>query len=605
MQLDTKRAAVAVADERLPVLAALLRAATLVRDEVAAYSAWEQALALTNGAAPPALLYMLEPGRSEVRLAAAHGEGSTAFPQRISIAQPDESTGSPFAAALESKRLVHAVVAEARDPTAAAGPVTSALVPVLSPAAQRPLGVLVLTPVAAPAGGSEDLEWFGELLAGLTGLLITRGRLAEVDAARHDAAHQKQRGSQPRPDATKLFLDGASISRRRLHAALARERRLHRQLEAAVRARDDFLSTLSHELRTPLQVIIGWAELLGTHELAPAIRRRGAQSIARNARQQAQLVSDLLDASRLAAGRMHLTREPFDFGAVVRRALDGVRAAADAKQIALTIDAPAFCELVSGDASRLQQAIWHLLANAVKFTPSGGKVRVSVSTADGRARLEIRDTGQGIAPELLRHVFDTFWQAEGTDIRRHGGLGLGLTVVRHIVEQHGGSVHAESLGERLGSTFVLELPLMKAERVTPAAEEELQPGLLGGVHVLVIEDERGSRVAATEALQRHGALVAAVETARDALFLLEQGEHFDVLVSDIVLPDDDGYHLLGQIRARTPLGTLIPALAMTRLASEQDRERARAAGFQAHVAKPVRGRELARTVASLSGRKTT
>jgi len=379
----------------------------------------------------------------------------------------------------------------------------------------------------------------------------------------------------------------------------AGEQRARAEAEALNRLKDEFLATLSHELRTPLNAMLGWVSMLKTGALDPATTARGLDTIERNTRLQAQLIEDLLDVSRIVAGKLHLDVRPLELGEVIRAAVDAVRPAATAKDLRLDIVVEAPPIPVSGDPGRLQQVVWNLLSNAVKFTPAGGDVSVHVRRRGGRAVIEVRDTGPGIGSEFLPHVFDRFRQADASTTRRYGGLGLGLTIVRELVEVHGGTVRAESPGEGRGSTFVVELPLIQAPRDAPRSNAPLLApvSLLRGVKVLVVDDDPDTREVLEMGLERQEAEVLTAGSVEEALSVLGR-DLPDVLVTDIAMPGEDGYALLRRMRTsdRVELRRL-PAVALTAHARGEDRARAKAEGFEAYEPKPVDPVGFAETVA--------
>jgi signal transduction histidine kinase len=394
---------------------------------------------------------------------------------------------------------------------------------------------------------------------------------------------------------------------------LVREQEARRQAEEANRIKDEFLATLSHELRTPLNAILGWAQMLRMTRLDEATASRAYETIERNARAQAQLISDLLDVSRIITGKLRLEQKPVDLPLVLEAVLDTVRPAAEAKGITIAVDVQPVGQPVGpilGDPDRLQQVIWNLLSNAIKFNPRGGRVEVGLQEAEGSVEIEVRDTGSGIRPEFLPYVFDRFRQAESTTTRSHGGLGLGLSIVRHLVELHGGTVAVASAGEGRGATFTVSLPVRAADLkpeqpLLPAAGGLAGSGapLLAAVEVLVVEDEEDTRELLVRALEGCGARVTAVGSVTEALEQLD-GALPDVLISDIGMPGEDGYSLLRKVRARGPeRGGDLPAAALTAYARSEDREQALKAGFQTHIAKPVDPIELVGIVARLAGRE--
>ena len=376
---------------------------------------------------------------------------------------------------------------------------------------------------------------------------------------------------------------------------LARESAARLEAEAANRAKDEFLATLSHELRTPLNAIVGWTQMLLGGTLDQHGTRRALQVIERNAHLQAQLISDILDVSRIITGGLRLNIRPVDLGSVIGAALDAVRPAAEAKQITVSTRLDAAARLTEGDPQRLQQIIWNLLANAVKFTPAGGRVEVELTASGDNIRIQVRDNGVGIDPEFLPHVFERFRQADGSASREHGGLGLGLAIVRHLVEVHGGTVRAESAGARQGSTFTVDLPAagsgeaFRPVRDTPAGDGSatLRADVLAGCRALVVEDEEDSRELLAAILAAAGASVRTASCAADALRQLDQ-QRPDVLLADIGMPGMDGFDLIREIRAREmQTGDRLPAAAITAYTADSDRQRALAAGFDRHVSKPV------------------
>jgi len=398
------------------------------------------------------------------------------------------------------------------------------------------------------------------------------------------------------------------------HAALARsnqelETRVKErtaELEQLSRLKDEFLATMSHELRTPLNAIFGWVTLLRTRRLDEPTQERALETIERNARAQKRLIEDLLDVSRIVTGKVALEIMPVDPRRVVEAALETMAPAAQAKQIIVVPLLDTGVATVRGDFARLQQIVCNLLSNAIKFTPSGGKVDVCLAHRNGEAEISVSDSGQGIKPEFLPLVFDRFRQEDGSISRRHGGLGLGLAIVRHLVELHAGSVDAFSAGEGKGSRFVVRLPTrLGAARGGAAEEVATSPttsSMLAGVRLLVVDDEPGARELIANVLQGYGAEVCLAESGQAALTkLFEQRPH--VLVADLGMPGMDGYALIEQVRALDPdFGGQTPAIAVTGYASPLDRLRALQAGYQNHVAKPVEPQELAIVIASLTGR---
>jgi PAS domain S-box-containing protein len=397
-------------------------------------------------------------------------------------------------------------------------------------------------------------------------------------------------------------------------ALLVRERDARRQAEEADRLKDEFLATLSHELRTPLTSILGWASMIRNGDVDGANATRAIEIIERNARSQARLIDDLLDVSRIITGNLRLDLHPLNLAPIVNAALDALRPTADAKGIQLRIESSEAHSLVRGDPNRLRQVIWNLLSNAIKFTNRGGVVSVKLTCSEGSVRLAVSDTGIGISADFLPYVFDRFRQAEGSISRRQGGLGLGLAVVRHLMELHGGDVGAESRGVGQGATFTVELPLTQERRNPARAEErkreiERRRGAIGdpirldGVHVLLVEDDDDSRKLLVTMLKRHGAEVTAAKSAADALKAFNESPP-DVMISDIGMPDEDGYDFMREVRALPgEASRLTPSIALTGYATRKDRERALSAGYQLHIAKPVEQTEIIAAIASLVGRR--
>jgi signal transduction histidine kinase/CheY-like chemotaxis protein len=375
-----------------------------------------------------------------------------------------------------------------------------------------------------------------------------------------------------------------------------RSHRLYAEAQEASRLKDEFLATLSHELRTPLNAIVGWVHLLRAGGLGADTTARALEVIARNAEAQNQLIADMLDISRIVSGRLRLELSAVDLVHVVSAALDTVRPSADVKGVRVESALEVAEVPVSGDAGRLQQVVWNLLSNAIKFTGRGGTVKVDLELTAADARLTVTDSGIGIRPDFLPHVFELFRQGDSSSTRTHGGLGLGLAIVRHLVELHGGTVQAWSAGVGQGARFTVELPVRRADTRPAAGPETAPPGALygdlAGVRILLVEDDADSRDLTATVLEQAGALVTPVADAAAAMDTLLRTEP-DVLVSDIELPGQDGYQLIRRVRA-LPLAAHrdIPALALTAYAGAQDASRAVEAGFQLHVPKPFQPREL-------------
>ena len=388
------------------------------------------------------------------------------------------------------------------------------------------------------------------------------------------------------------------------------ERAARADFERAVRMKDEFLAMLSHELRTPLTAILGWAKILQRPGLDGAMVAQGIETIGRSARAQAQLIDDLLDMSRIVFGKVRLDLRPTDLASVVNAAVETVRWTVQAKEIELRQSLDPTAGPTYGDPHRLQQVVWNLLSNAVKFTPKGGTIDVRLERADPNLRIVIKDSGAGIHAEALPYIFDRFRQADSSTTRKYGGLGLGLSIVKRLVELHAGSVRAESAGEGCGATFVVTLPMAPAivggalGRLpsTPApwlASHEID---LTGVKVLVLDDEPDARELVRQMLFQVNAEVITASGAADAMHLL-QTQRPHVMVSDIGMAGEDGYRFIRDVRRLAPAqGGMTPAIALTAYARPEDRARAMMAGFQVHVSKPVEPLELVAAVGGLAGR---
>ncbi|HVF35504.1 MAG TPA: ATP-binding protein [Candidatus Saccharimonadia bacterium] len=388
---------------------------------------------------------------------------------------------------------------------------------------------------------------------------------------------------------------------------LTAEREARTQAERASRLKDDFLATLSHELRTPLNAILGWSQILSSGKANEAERQRGSDAIVRNARAQAQLIEDLLDMSRIMAGKVRLDAQPVDPAGIIDAAFESARPAADARGVHLSRIVDPRVGPVTGDPHRLQQIVWNLLTNAVKFTPKGGRVSITLRRVESSVEITVADTGIGISPEFLPHVFDRFRQADASTTRTHGGLGLGLSIVRNLVELHGGTVRAESSGVGFGSRFVVKLPLAalspsstlvdQSEIREPAAAPVFD---LTGRRILVVDDEPDARDMLRQLLSGYGAIVTIADSAERALQSIAR-ELPDLIVTDIGMPEQDGYQFVRTLRRLPPAqGGRVPAIALTAFARSEDRTRAMMAGFQLHVAKPIEPSELLAAVQSLS-----
>jgi PAS domain S-box-containing protein len=393
----------------------------------------------------------------------------------------------------------------------------------------------------------------------------------------------------------------------RLAQLLLRERAARADAEKANRLKDEFLATLSHELRTPLNAVIGWSRILKAGRLDDESAPHAIEVIERNAWAQKQIIEDILDVSRVITGKLQLHLGPVELVSVVNAALDAVRPALEVKDIRVETDFQEGLKPLAGDVDRLQQVVWNLLSNASKFTPAGGTVGVRVSQDDTYVDIEVRDTGPGIAAEFLPHVFERFRQADGSTTRTHGGLGLGLAIVRHLVELHGGLIAARNVNSGLGAVFTVKLPLpsteLNLESLPPATvvDENVTEVDLENVRILVVEDELDALDLLTIDLTAHGAKVYGASSAAEAVELL-RSEEFDLMISDIGMADTDGYNLIKQVRKQEGKKGHIPAIALTAYARTQDRMRAISAGYNTHVAKPVDIRELVTVVKCLTGK---
>jgi signal transduction histidine kinase len=385
--------------------------------------------------------------------------------------------------------------------------------------------------------------------------------------------------------------------------------------QAASRLKDEFLATVSHELRTPLTAVLGWIHVLRGGRLDEEQAARALETIERNARSQVQLIDDLLDVSRIITGKLRLEVRPLDPVSPVESAVEAVLPAAGSKDIRIQKVLDTEIGSISGDPARLQQVVWNLLSNAIKFTPRGGRVTVRLARGESHVEISVTDDGEGISPEFIPYVFDRFRQADGTTTRRFGGLGLGLAIVRHLVELHGGTVRAESGGEGRGSTFTVNLPLTpvyqreaEEEQIArPAAEEARSsvvvcPENLDGLRVLVVDDEADTLEIIRVSLNQCGAHVTTASSSVEALDLLGRNSP-DVIISDIGMPSEDGFEFIRKVRQLPPeRGGKVPAVALTAYARAEDRLRVLRSGYQMHVAKPVEMTELVAIVANVAGR---
>lgn len=392
---------------------------------------------------------------------------------------------------------------------------------------------------------------------------------------------------------------------------LESERAARVEAERLLHMKDEFLATLSHELRTPLSAILGWAQVIASKPEEAQSVREGVAVIERNTRLQMQLVSDLLDMSSIISGKMRLNVQQVELKSLIESTLESVRPAIDAKQLRVITVLDPVHDAVYGDPGRVQQIVWNLLSNAVKFTPRGGKIQIFLRRINSHVEVEIQDTGIGIDADFLPHMFERFRQHDSSYSRRHGGLGIGLALVKQLTELHGGKVRAMSAGANQGASFIVELPLVpirgqlevEAHRFHPRTD--VVPGNFGtpnlnGLLLLVVDDQPDAREILRRLLEEHGATVLLASSADEALGVLKERKP-DVMLSDIGMPDKDGYDLIKEVRDQ---GNSVPAAALTAFARSEDRTKALLAGYQAHIAKPVESLELFAIVASLAGRAT-
>jgi signal transduction histidine kinase/ActR/RegA family two-component response regulator len=441
-----------------------------------------------------------------------------------------------------------------------------------------------------------------------------------ADRAREDAAALREEAVRAREEAAQVrseldaLMHQVREANEHLIVANLRSQVLAEDAETANRLKDEFIALVSHELRTPLNAVLGWARMLAGKQLTEQRAIHAIKTIERNAAALALIIDDLLDMSRIVAGTLKLTVEPVELISLTRAALDVVRPMAEARNIALTFSADAAAaDVVNGDPGRLQQVIGNLLANAIKFTPEGGRVDVSVTQVGSQMEVRIVDTGRGMSADFLPHVFERFRQADNSPSRQQGGLGLGLAIVRQLMELHGGTVHAASEGEGHGSTFLIRLPVLTADasaerwsaladrRFATTTESATARALrLDRIHVLVVDDQADGRALTSLVLTKAGARVKAVSSAHEALQWLES-QRPDVLVTELALPEEDGYALVRQIRERERAhGGCLTVIALTGFADAEDKSRLLAAGFQAQVSKPLDPPELIAAIATAS-----
>jgi signal transduction histidine kinase/AmiR/NasT family two-component response regulator len=396
----------------------------------------------------------------------------------------------------------------------------------------------------------------------------------------------------------------------RREALLTSERAARSEAERATRLKDEFVATMSHELRTPLNAIVGWASILRRDHRQHTVQQ-GVEVIERNAKLQARMVEDLLDMSRILSGKLAMELQRTDLSSVIEAAVAAVQPAADAKHVRLHVTTVATAP-VNGDPGRLQQVLWNLLTNAIKFTPTDGMVTILAREVEHEGthsvEISVSDTGQGIDPKFLPFVFDRFRQADASTTRRHGGLGLGLSIVKSLVELHQGTVEAHSDGEGRGATFIVTLPLADRHPVavqTLGPEPIQDPATLAGVRVLVVDDEADARTLARRVLEERGAEVVTVGSAAEALEAVDEDGELSVMISDIGMPEHDGYELITRMRAMPGNVGRVPAVALTALARDEDRKRTLLAGYHVHVSKPIDPAELVTVIATLVGRGNT
>lgn len=468
------------------------------------------------------------------------------------------------------------------------------------------LPVIVLTSPGSSPSGMNTLRQLSEAVN--LSLVERPTRVITLVSAIRSALRARRRQYEVRAHLCEQKRAQEERSRLLEEAINARE-----QAEAANLAKDIFLATLSHELRTPLTAVLGWTTILRRGLRDESILRHGLEVIDRNAHSQNQLIQDLLDVSRIVTGKLRLEVKPLYLGPVIEAAVDSVRQAADAKGIRLNVTSSKNLPLVNGDCDRLQQVFWNLLSNAIKFTPAGGYVDVRAESTGSKVEITVRDNGQGIPREFVPHVFERFQQADGSTTRAHGGLGLGLAVVRHLVEQHGGTVSASSDGTGRGSTFLITLPAASGTPVVSSAEVSLTRDdpeaqavetecILNGTRILVVDDQEDARELLGLILEHAGAEVATAASADEALSKLQESK-IDVLVSDVGMPEHDGFELMRNVRALGPArGGSVPAVALTAYASAEDQRKSIEAGFEQHVTKPIEPNRFVSIVARLARR---
>ncbi len=458
-------------------------------------------------------------------------------------------------------------------------------------------------------GGHQSTEFKGilERLDNVT-LLERPAPTTSVVSAVQTAVRGRQRQYQIRDYiAASIRAEIRAIElKEQLASALKSEQVARAETERVSQIKDEFLATLSHELRTPLNAIFGWVQLLKMDHLNPVTVEEGIDVIDRNVRIQTQLIEDLLDMSRVISGKVELDVQPIALPELIHAAIESIRPAADAKRLCLERTIDPLAGPVNGDGNRLQQILWNLLTNAIKFTPVGGTIQVGLIRDDGHVEVCVADSGEGIKPEFVPHIFERFSQADASTTRNHGGLGLGLSIVKHLVELHGGTIRAESDGEGLGASFIIRLPVSRSQAATEEAVHVPRNNstafdcrdILSGLKVLVVDDEPDAREMIQRFLTECGAesALAASSAEGQTLFAAFQP---DVIISDIGMPGEDGYEFIRAIRSQ---GHVTPAVALTAFARNTDRTRSIQAGYQTHIPKPVAPAELVAIVAHLAGR---
>ena len=435
------------------------------------------------------------------------------------------------------------------------------------------------------------------------------GQIVGASKIARDITEQRQAR-----EALTAAYEAAKQARAEAERAVVEKEKLYHQAEESSRLKEEFLATISHELRTPLSAILGWTRMLRLGQLSADDHAKALDTIERNARAQAQLIDDLLDVSRIITGKLRMDVRPSDPNGFIDAAVEAVRPAAEAKGVRVQKVMDTGAVSIPGDPVRLQQVVWNLLSNAIKFTPRGGRVQIRSERVNSHLEIVVSDTGQGIPPDFLPHVFDRFRQADQKTSRQHGGMGLGLAIVRHLVELHGGTVQAESAGPGQGATFTVQLPISPiyqvdatGGRVHPGARDLLpvneSTDRLDGLVILIVDDEPDTRELLRQGLEYCGATVRVAGSADEALKALDS-EVPDILISDIGMPNVDGYELIRQVRTlQTEAGRRVAAIALTAYTRVEDRLHALRAGYDMHVPKPVELTELCAVSASLTRRK--